>query len=679
VLAAGYFSLFVMMPISQYFHVWIPKLRSHTSSTYFGTTQGSAYFLLYTVPVLLISLLGCFYLHLGKNKGTTAGRRRRWETWRRPIVVMRGLGIVSRIELSLLIMFIALLGWNLGRFLATDFRNITIAPNSHTHHRWQARLERAAVRLGLVGNISLTFLFFPVTRGSSVLRIFGLTSESSIRYHMWLGHIAMGLFTAHGFCYILYWAVTHQSSEIVRWSKTGVSNIAGEISLAAGLGLWAATVPGFRRRFFNVFFYSHHLYILFVVFFVFHLGITFATIMLPGFYLFVVDRYVRFLQSRRRLGILCARVLPCDTVELTVAKTRTLDYAPTSILFLNIPMISKLQWHPFTISSSSNLEADKLSIAVKAEGFWTKKLYELVSSHPSIDRLQVSIEGPYGPTSTPFLRHDILVMISGGSGITPFISIIRELIHKSQNPQQRIPQVLLICAFKNSSDLTMLDLILPVSNSGFSNLQLKIEAFVTREKHPAQDPKAIRTVWFNPDSSDEPMSPVLGQNSWLWLAAIISASFVVYLIFIGILTRFYIYPIDHNSNNVYPLGWRSLFHMSFICICIVIASTAAFLWTKSSNAQIQHTQGLTPQISPVSRSYNAAAIELESLTLQSLSQSVNVHHGERPDLRKILLEHKEQNTGVLVSGPQKLRHEVAKICSSRLAANLHFESISFSW
>ena len=70
------------------------------------------------------------------------------------------------------------------------------------------------MRLGLVGNICLALLFFPVARGSSILPLFGLTSEASIKYHIWLGHIAMVLFTAHGIGYIIYWAVTDQISEV---------------------------------------------------------------------------------------------------------------------------------------------------------------------------------------------------------------------------------------------------------------------------------------------------------------------------------------------------------------------------------------------------------------------------------------------------------------------------------
>ena len=81
-------------------------------------------------------------------------------------------------------------------------------------------------------------------------------------------------------------------------------------------------------------------------------------------------------------------------------------------------------------------------------------------------------------------RHDTLVMLSGGSGITPFISIIRELLFKASNSGDRIPQILLICAFKKSIDLTMLELLLPVSGT---TVDISCEAYVTREKEPATD------------------------------------------------------------------------------------------------------------------------------------------------------------------------------------------------
>ena len=45
----------------------------------------------------------------------------------------------------------------------------------------------------------------------------------------------------------------------------------------------------------------------------------------------------------------------------------------------------------------------------------------------------------------------------------------------------------------------------------------------------------------------------------------------------------------------------------------------------------------------------------------------------------MLFDLKGSSVGVMVCGPKNMRHEIATICSSGLADNLHFESISFSW
>ncbi|XP_030515421.1 ferric reduction oxidase 2 [Rhodamnia argentea] len=686
VVLLGTVLIWVMMPTNTYRKHWSLSIRAKSgSSTYLGN-QGYT-MLMFTFPVLFIACLGCLYLHLGnKSSEPQAGksgykRNKGLAMWKRPALVSGPLGIVSWIELAFFLMFIALLVWSFATYLRNGFLNIERMGPMHGDKVWEAKLETSGLRLGLVGNIALAFLFFPVTRASSVLPLFGLTSEASIKYHIWLGHIVMVLFTAHGLVYILYWALTHNMSEMVKWQKTGISNVAGEVALLAGLGMWATTFPRVRRKMFELFFYAHYLYILFMLFFVLHVGISYSCIMLPGFYLFLVDRYLRFLQSRHRARLVSARVLPCDTVELSFSKTPGLEYTPTSIMFINVPSLSKLQWHPFTISSNSNLEKDKLSIIIKNEGTWSQKLYQILSSPSPPARLDVSVEGPYGPASTHFLRHEKLVMVSGGSGITPFISVIREFIFMSPTFKSMTPKLTLICAFKNSSDLTMLDLVLPISGtpSDLSNLQLQIEAYVTREKAATQSSKQARAVWFKPSSLDEPLSAILGPNSWLWLGAIISVSFIVFLILIGIITRYYIYPIDHNQNK-YSTASRAVLNILVLCISIGFAASAAFLWNKRINAkeakQIKHL--VSPAHSPDSGVYNAET-ELESFPHQSLVQATNLHFGARPDLKKMLLECKESSVGVLVCGPKKIRHEVAAICSSGLADNLHFESISFSW
>ncbi|KAF5464327.1 hypothetical protein F2P56_014411 [Juglans regia] len=688
----GSLLMWIMMPTNTYKLDWLPTIRSKTNSTYFGTE--GATLLIYTFPVLFIAAVGCVFLHFGTklnnvSKMQSNGKNHKFAAWKQPALVKGPLGIVSGIELGFFIMFIALLVWSFATYLRNKFAKITPSSAAKNGEEvWQSKLDTAGLILGLVGNLCLAFLFFPVTRGSSVLPIFGLTSEGSIKYHIWLGHIVMTFFTAHGTCFLVYWALTNNISQMLHWEKTGVSNVAGELALLAGLAMWFTTFPRIRRKFFELFFYTHYLYILFMIFFILHVGFTFCTMMLPSFYLFVVDRYLRFLQSRQNVRLISARVLPGQTLELNFAKSLGLRYNPLSVVFINVPTISKLQWHPFTVTSNSNLEDDKLSVVVKGDGSWTKKLYHMLSSptNNSLHRLEVSVEGPYGPASTDFFRFDTLVMVSGGSGITPFISIIRELMFMSNTPMNcKIPKVILISAFKNSSDLTMLDLILPISatpasSDMISKLQLQIEAFITREEEPKTDNSmpGLRVIRFKPHETDAPLSAILGPNSWLWLGMIIASSFVIFLLLTGIITRYYIYPIDHNTNNIFSSSWRAVINMLVLCFCIAMIASVAVFWNKRQNAiEAKQVQNMEQGAMGSPSSYHD--MELESLPHQSLAQAINVHFGGRPDLKRMLLGSQGSSIKVLASGPKRLRNEVAAICSSGSADNLHFESISFTW
>lgn len=596
---------------------------------------------------------------------------------------MAPLGIVTASELIFSTMFIALLIWSFANYLYVSF---THHMNMYMHMGdkiWQTKFRSVSLRLGYVGNICWALLFFPVTRGSSLLPLVGLTSESSIKYHIWLGHLSNILFLVHTVGFVIYWAMTDQMAEMLDWSKTWVSNVAGVIAIVIAIPMWVTSFPYFRRKMFEVFYYTHHLYLLYIVFYILHVGDFYFCMILPGIFLFAIDRYLRYLQSWRHARLLSARILPCDAVELNFSKAPGLYYNPTSILFINVPRVSKLQWHPFTVTSNCNMEPDKLSIVVKSEGTWSQKLYRELSNFP-VDYLEVSTEGPYGPNSSHFLRHELLVMVSGGSGITPFISIIREIIFKSKKPNSRIPNVVLVCAFKNSSELSMLDLLLPISSdpAEIAQIPLQIKAYVTQEK---QQPSIctrtpLQTICFKPNPLDSPISAALGTNNWLWLGVIILSSFLMFLLLLGIVTRYYIFPVDHNTGEIYRFSYRALWDMFLCCVCVFVVSSLVFLWRRKKNVQIQNTESPTPTSSPGPRFDGAdKEFEVKSLPRESLVLATEVHYGSRPNFKKILMDCKETDVGVLVCGPREMRHDVARFCSSGQAKNLHFEAISFNW
>lgn len=107
---------------------------------------------------------------------------------------------------------------------------------------------------------------------------------------------------------------------MLEWSSTYLSNVAGVIAIVLALVIWATSFNRIRRKMFELFFYAHHLYILYVFFYMLHVGVAYLCMILPGIFLFLIDRYLRFLQSRHRVRLDSARLLPNGTMEVTFAK-----------------------------------------------------------------------------------------------------------------------------------------------------------------------------------------------------------------------------------------------------------------------------------------------------------------------------------------------------------------------
>jgi len=109
--------------------------------------------------------------------------------------------------------------------------------------------------------------------------------------------------------------------QMLEWSRDWVPNVAGEIAILFALAMWVTSIPRVRRKMFELFFYTHHLYTLYIIFYVLHVGVAYFCMILPGIFLFLVDRFLRFLQSRESARLLSARLLPCETLELSFSKS----------------------------------------------------------------------------------------------------------------------------------------------------------------------------------------------------------------------------------------------------------------------------------------------------------------------------------------------------------------------
>lgn len=122
----------------------------------------------------------------------------------------------------------------------------------------------------------------------------------------------------------------------------------------------------------------------------------------------------------RRLGarpVIKATKLSESIVEIEMNRGTLRHRAGQFAYFRFLSPLCGRAEHPFSISSAPS--ADTLSITVKALGDYTKKLFSLVPGTP------VLIDGPYG-VFTADNSSGPLLLLAGGIGITPFLSMIRE-------------------------------------------------------------------------------------------------------------------------------------------------------------------------------------------------------------------------------------------------------------
>lgn len=423
-----------------------------------------------------------------------------------------------------------------------------------------------------------------------------------------------------------------------------------------------------------MFYYTHHLYLIFLVSFLFHAGDRHFYMVFPGIFLFGLDKLLRILQSRPRTCILSARIFPCKAVELTLPKDPKLNYTPTSTIFMKIPSISKLQWHPFSITSSSKVDKHTISVIVRSEQWWTSSLYNLVlaKSDEEADHtksIPVAVEGPYGPASLGFLRYDTLLLVAGGIGITPVLSILQEIASLRRDHKHELPsRIDLIYAVKKSLDISLLTPLLPqLLNAKQFNLKLKI--FVTREVQSGTEEtleeilsevSQIQAIKF-----DTPMSSyaIFGVENSHYLAAILGLASMLFLLFLLCFNNTILHQAKNTTKPKTPSSIVDAILLSSFALAIICSSLMVFfLKWKRLKKEIPSFSKLTDQ------STKPSTTEID----KDLGEHL-IHFGRRPKFEEEFSTYAKEiggpKVGVFVCGPETMKESVASACKLNTLAS----------
>lgn len=120
-------------------------------------------------------------------------------------------------------------------------------------------------------------------------------------------------------------------------------------------------------------------------------------------------------------------ILDKETVAITanVPRTRLWPYKAGQYVFVQVPQISRFQWHPFTVSTTNG---DAMQVHIKADGDWTNALRDLAESGTRTT-IKIGLDGPFGAPAQRFYDFEYSMVFGAGIGVTPFSGILTDLQH----------------------------------------------------------------------------------------------------------------------------------------------------------------------------------------------------------------------------------------------------------
>lgn len=550
-------------------------------------------------------------------------------------------------------------------------------------------LQFISVTLGFNSIYNLAFLFLPATRNCAWMEFLNISYANGIKYHRWLGVATVVTALLH--CVGYYWLWIRQG----RWVDMAVPcfdcslgerhgykvwfNVFGELALIFFLIIGATSIPFIRRRMYETFYYVHHLFIPAVIFCVLHWG-GILWWLLPTFMLYVVSRCCSSSNAFVPVPVTEFTTLENDIIKVVVERSAMRDghYAVGQFVYLNVPAISKLQWHAFTISSSPRASATTLTILLKSLGDWTTDLVEYIDDCKNKNvRPTVYMDGYYGASLEAYQEYNTICLIGGGIGVTPLFSILEDIAARLCAGDQLRQRVVFIFTFR---EISLLEEIHPVL--------MKIREMDPQEEYftwhfyltrPPTDEVLNRKIDFQrlqgvphlqatsyafdktrkePEAFGEP----LRSRTYKSLTQV--SIFTVTLFFVGVLTYGGKIKADDRAH-LWPL--QQFAEVILLFLCGAVAFVFIYLDRRHNQRVISETN-LADLAALGSAQLSLPASDLA--TYQDLLHEYRVAIGKRPNMadlvRQTLVAHEEFSAatshlnptttiGVFMSGPDALK------------------------
>ncbi|XP_063692372.1 dual oxidase 2-like isoform X2 [Bolinopsis microptera] len=159
--------------------------------------------------------------------------------------------------------------------------------------------------------------------------------------------------------------------------------------------------------------------------------------------LFTFDKLISVSRKKREIPLIEAKILPSEVTNLVFK--RPVDFHYLAGQYVNIALVNsgtgRDEYHPFTLTSAPH--EDYLSVHIRTLKGWTKVLRDLaIKNEKNPERNpNLFVDGPFGEAHQDYSNYEVVILVGGGIGVTPFASILKDLVHKATSMQSSLSKL----------------------------------------------------------------------------------------------------------------------------------------------------------------------------------------------------------------------------------------------
>ena len=229
---------------------------------------------------------------------------------------------------------------------------------------------------------------------------------------------------------------SHVLPKFFHWLFLTMTGFSAFVLTLVTIVIYVFAIQYARRYAFQAFWFTHRWYVIFYILMFLHGSGRFVQDPLFGnFFLgpgiiFVIDQIISITRSKIKTFVVRADILPSGVIGIYFHRPVTFDYKAGQWMRIASLAQNPGEYHPFTISSAPHEE--HISLHIRAVGPWTHNFREIFTrcNEQKIPFPKLYLDGPFGEGHQDWYRYDVAILVGGGIGVTPFASILKEMVHR---------------------------------------------------------------------------------------------------------------------------------------------------------------------------------------------------------------------------------------------------------